>query len=200
LTEAVLRRNRLGLRSAPDRGSDAFAVELNVGRVGQLINETGHRKMVRAVGHFDDEMRTLSYAMINAFVAQHAIITETLAMRPAKLIVYLTIIASTVQKLMRDPHPSEAFRAGVRLPPDTLGYISRRGIASATGMPNENVRRIVVELIADGLVVAGPAGGVRGAGGNLQNPRVVEGLKQLFAENMRIQQIFLDAGAIDILC
>ena len=160
------------------------------------MDKPGHRAVVSETGNFDAELRTLSYAMINCFVAQHAIISEALAMRPAKLIVYLTIIASTVQKVMRAPHPSDAFRAGVKMPSDKLGYISRRALAAATGLPNENVRRIVVELIDEGLVTVGPSRGVRNTGGNLQNPRILEALHRLFAEHLRTSQIFLDADAI----
>lgn len=154
--------------------------------------------MVIDAGNFDAELRTLSYAMVNSFVAQHAIMTEALGMRPAKMIVYLTIIASTVQKVMRVQDPSDAFRAGVKMSSDKLGHISRRAIASATGLPNENVRRVVNELIDEGLVTAGPSGGVRNTGGNFQNPQILAALKQLFGEHLRTHQIFLDAGALEI--
>lgn len=162
------------------------------------MDNPGHRTLVSETGNFDAELRTLSYAMINSFVAQHAIISEALAMRPAKMIIYLTIIASTVQKVMRAPMPSDAFRMGAKIAPERFGYISRRAIAAATGLPNENVRRIVIELIDEGLVTVGPSGGVRNTGGNLQNPRILAGLHQLFAEHLRTSQIFLDADAIAI--
>ena len=162
------------------------------------MGELRQRPVISDAGNFDAELRTLSYAMVNSFVAQHAIITEAVAMRPAKLIVYLSIIAATVQKVMRAPTPSEAFRAAAKIAPDNFGYISRRAIAAATGLPNENVRRLVNELIADGLVTVGPSGGVRNTGGNLQNARVLAALKQLFAEHLRLHQIFLDAGAVEI--
>ena len=158
----------------------------------------GHRAVVNDTGKFDSELRTLSYAMINSFVAQHAIISEALAMRPAKMIVYLTIIASTVQKVMRAPTPSDEFRMGAKIAPERFGHISRRAIAAATGLPNENVRRIVIELIDEGLVTVGPSRGVRNTGGNLQNPRILEALHQLFAEHLRTSQIFLDADAIEV--
>ncbi len=162
------------------------------------MDNPGQRVVVSETGNFDAELRTLSYAMINSFVAQHAIISEALAMRPAKMIVYLTIIASTVQKVMRAPNPSEAFRAGAKMPSDRLGYISRRALAAATGLPNENVRRIVIELIDEGLVMIGPSRGVRNTGGNFQNPRILAALRQLFAEHLRTSQIFLDADAIAV--
>lgn len=162
------------------------------------MDSSGQRALVRETGKFDTELRTLSYAMINSFVAQHAIISEALAMRPAKMIVYLTVIASTVQKVMRAPTPSDEFRMGARIAPERFGYISRRAIAAATGLPNENVRRIVIELINEGLVTAGPSGGVRNTGGNLQNRRMLEALHHLFAEHLRTIQIFLDADAIAI--
>lgn len=160
------------------------------------MEKPGQRQMIIDAGNFDNELRTLSYAMVNSFVAQHAIISEVLAMRPAKMIVYLTIIASTVQKVMRAPDPTEAFRAGAKIAPDRFGHISRRAIAAATGLPNENVRRAVNELIAEGLVTVGASGGVRNTGGNLQDERVLAALKQLFAEHLRLHQVFLDADAV----
>jgi hypothetical protein len=162
------------------------------------MDNPGHRAVVSETGNFDAELRTLSYAMINSFVAQHAIISEALAMRPAKMIVYLTIIASTVQKAMRVPAPSDEFRAGAKIPPEKFGHISRRALAAATGLPNENVRRIVNELIDEGLVTVGSSRGVRNTGGNLQNARILDALHQLFAEHLRTSQIFLDTDAIEV--
>jgi hypothetical protein len=120
-------------------------------------------------------------------------------MRPAKLLVYLVITAATAQKVMREPGASDEFRAGAIIAPEKLGQISRRAIATATGIPNENVRRIVNELIAEGLVMLGPSRGVRNTGGNLRNVRLVDALKQLFAEHLRTQQIFLDSHAVEVL-
>ena len=75
--------------------------------------------------------------------------------------------------------------------------MSRRAIAAATGLPNENVRRIVNELIDEGLVIAVSSRGVRSTEGVLQNPRVRAALHDLFVENVRTYQTFLKAGVID---
>lgn len=48
-------------------------------------------------------------------------------------------------------------------------------------------------------VVAGPSRGVRDTGGNLQNARILDALKQLLAEHVRIQQIFVDCHAVEVL-
>jgi DNA-binding transcriptional regulator LsrR (DeoR family) len=88
---------------------------------------------------------------------------------------------------------------GAKIAPERFGHISRRAIAAATGLPNENVRRIVIELIDEGLVTVGPSGGVRNTGGNLQNPRILAALHLLFAEHLRTSQIFLDANAMDVV-
>jgi hypothetical protein len=164
-----------------------------------MSDDTSHRAIIRDTGRFDNELRTLSYTMVNSFVAQHAIFSTALEMRPAKLLVYLVIIAATVQRAMREPGASEEFRAGALIAPEKLGHISRRAIATATGIPNENVRRIVNELITEGLVIVGPRGGVRNTGGNLRNARLLDALRQLFAAHQRTQQIFLDAHAIEVL-
>ncbi len=146
---------------------------------------------------YDAEIRTLAYAMINSFLAQHAIMTEAVAMRPAKLLVYLVIVASTVQRVMRGPDLSRDVRSGAHIPSSRVGHVSRRAIAAATGLPNENVRRIVNELIDEGLVIAVLSRGVRSTEGVLQNPRVRAALHDLFVENVRTYQTFLKAGVID---
>jgi hypothetical protein len=188
-----------GLAGCPGSGHAHDHAKSASGQDLALMEPADHRSVVRDTGHFDDELRTLSYGMVNSFVAQHAIMSSALQMRPAKMLVYLVIVAATTQKLMREPRQSADFRAGAKIAPEKFGHISRRAIATATGMPNENVRRIVNELIAEGLVTVGSSRGVRNTGGNFQNTRIVDALKQLFAEHLRTQQIFLDAGAIEIL-
>jgi hypothetical protein len=67
-------------------------------------------------------------------------------------------------------------------------------IAMSTGfvMPDH------VRPNAEGLVITGATGGQRNVGGNLQNPRVLDALRQKFTKKVQLQQTFLDAGAVAI--
>ncbi|TFU05858.1 hypothetical protein EUV02_02200 [Polymorphobacter arshaanensis] len=145
------------------------------------------------------ERRTTAYATLNTFLAQHAIMSETFGMRPAKLLVYLVIVTATVQRLMRAPELSGPVRGDVRLPRSDIGYISRRAIAAATGLPRENVRRIVNELLAEDLLLVGPRGGLANRGGLLENPRIVTGLQAIIAEQARALQRLCDSGVVAVI-
>jgi len=145
---------------------------------------------------FPAAARPASYALVNGFLAQHAILSEALEMRPAKLIVYLTICIAAVQRVIRDPALPEDWRGTERMPRAVIGYISRRGIAAATGMPRENVRRIVDELITEGRLLTGPRGAVANKGGLLESPRLLDALQQLLAEHARTGQQLADAGVL----
>ncbi len=107
---------------------------------------------------FAAEARMMAYAMVNAFVTQHSIVTEALAMRPAKLLVFMVIIVATVQRSLRDPDFPAELHGSARMARAQVGYISRRAIAEASGLPRENVRRIVEELLEEGRLIVGPRG------------------------------------------
>jgi hypothetical protein len=142
--------------------------------------------------------RSASYALVNGFLAQHAILSDALGMRPAKLLVYLTICTAAVQRLIRDPDLPEDWRGTARMPRAVIGYISRRGLAAATGLPRENVRRIVDELLAEDRLLIGPRGAVANKGGLLENQRLLAALQQLLAEHARTGQQLADAGVLDV--
>jgi hypothetical protein len=106
-----------------------------------------------------DELRLASYAIVNSFLAQQQILADFLDMRSPQATVYLTVANATTQRFARKPLPDRKYRGSAPLPPEARGSISRRAIASATGLPRETVRRIVGELLAAGhLREAGPRG------------------------------------------
>jgi hypothetical protein len=148
---------------------------------------------------FATAARPASYALVNGFLAQHAILSEALAMKPAKMIVYLTICTAAVQRVIRDPALPEGWRGTARMPRSVIGYISRRGIAEATGLPRENVRRIVDELLAEGRLLTGPRGAVANKGGLLESQLLLDALQRLLAEHARTGQRLVDAGVLSIV-
>jgi hypothetical protein len=142
--------------------------------------------------------RPVGFAMINAFVTQHAIISKALDMRPAKLLVYLVICIAAVQRVLRDPALPPDWRGTARMPRAVIGYVSRRAIAEATGLPRENVRRIVAELIAEDRLLVGPRGAVANRGGLLESERLLESLREQLALTARTMQALADAGVISV--
>jgi hypothetical protein len=117
-------------------------------------------------------------------------------MRPAKLLVFLVINIASVQRVMRDPAFPDGWRGTTQLPPDVIGYVSRRAIAAATGLPRENVRRIVAELIAEDRLWIGPRGTVANRAGILESQPVIDALQAMLVEHARITQMMIDAGAV----
>ncbi len=84
------------------------------------------------------------------------------------------------------------------MPRAVIGYISRRAIAAATGLPRENVRRIVNELIAEDRLLIGPRGALANKGGLLESQRLLDSLHALLVENARVAQALVDAGALTL--
>ena len=104
-----------------------------------------------------EELRLATYAVVNSFLTQQQILADYLNMRSPQATVFLTVANATTQKYARRPLPDPKYRGSAALPPEAVGSISRRAIASATGLPRETVRRIVIELLASGhLKEVGP--------------------------------------------
>ena len=155
-------------------------------------------RVTAAPEQFATAARPVSYALINGFLAHHAIISETLEMRPTKLLVYLIIVTAAVQRVIRGPDLPEGWRGTDRMPRAVIGYISRRAIAEASGLPRENVRRIVNELIAEDRLLIGPRGALANKGGLLESQRILDSLTAQLTLQARTTQSLLDAGVLTI--
>jgi CRP-like cAMP-binding protein len=131
---------------------------------------------------FRENARLAGYQVANSFVAQHMILSAALNMKPFKMLVFMTIATATVQRFMRQREIPDELIGTQRLSRDFIGYISRRAIASATGLPRETVRRTILELENDGLLIAGPNGSVANKGQILDRPEIVEGLRLITHE------------------
>jgi hypothetical protein len=159
--------------------------------------ETITRPRVRTNGDaFVEAARPASYAMVNGFLAQHWILASTLQMRPAKLLVFLTILTATVQRTMRHQHLPDELRGLSQLPRDYINYTTRRSLAEATGLPRENVRRIVAELMEDNLLITDAKGRVANKGQILARPGVVAALQKMLEEQAKVTDILLQSGAL----
>lgn len=141
--------------------------------------------------------RPAGYRMTNSFLRQHDIFSRHLGMRPNTLLVYLVIVVATVQRLMRGGLPPY-WQGTTRMNRSVVGYVSRRGIAGATGLPRENVRRIVDGLAADDRLIFGPRGGVANKGGVMDRPETLPILVELATEIATSAELLIRLGIIEI--
>ncbi|MGL4542803.1 MAG: helix-turn-helix domain-containing protein, partial [Polymorphobacter sp.] len=108
----------------------------------------------------DAAARLAGYAIINGQLAMLALLREGFGLPPAKLVVFLTVATASVQRFVRRTDISETERGCAPMRPEDFGMISGRAVAEATGMPRETVRRMLVELIEEGLLERRPQGRV----------------------------------------
>jgi hypothetical protein len=101
---------------------------------------------------FQANARLAAYAAINCLVVQQRILAEYYGMAPDMLLVWLVICLAAAQKVIREPVPADNVRVFAEMPLERYGSISRRAVSAATGLPRETVRRIIVDLIARGMV------------------------------------------------
>jgi biotin operon repressor len=141
--------------------------------------------------------RAIGYVVTVNFVDEYSSINSAFGdMRPAKLMIYLAVVLSTVQKQMRDP---TAEQLGTQSFEDAdCGMISRRAIAESTGIPRENVRRIVKELIDEGRIIEASRGYLRQPAGFMQSPGIVEGTKNLLNGLVKAMQILIDMNIVKV--
>lgn len=141
--------------------------------------------------------RPAAYRMTNSFLRQHDVFTRHLGMRPNMLLVYLVIVVATVQRLMRGGLPPH-WLGTARMDRGIVGFISRRGIAGATGLPRENVRRIVDALAAEDRLIFGPRGSVANKGGVMDRPETMPILVEMAQEIAASAELLIRLGIIDI--
>ncbi len=158
------------------------------GKIVAVVDDERFREVARLAG----------YQVANSFVAQHMILSEALQMKPVKMLVFMTIASATVQKFMRQQDIPAELAGTQNLSRDFVGYISRRAIASATGLPRETVRRTIIELDNDGLLIFSPSGSVANKGQILARPEVLEGLRLLTHEIASSAEKLLNFGIVKI--
>jgi biotin operon repressor len=171
-----------------NRFLEDFMTGKTSGKVVAVVNDDNFREFARLAG----------YQMANSFVAQHMILSAALNMKPVKMLVFMTIATATVQKFMRQREIPDELGGTQRLSRDFIGYISRRAIASATGLPRETVRRAIIDLENDGLLITGPNGSVANKGQILDRPEIVEGLRLLTHEISSSTEKLMNLNIVEI--
>jgi len=107
-----------------------------------------------------ENWRVAMTALCNQFLTTHRTLSETIQLGPTEVLIFLTISVANVQRLMRERAIPQELCGTTPLPREWVVPISRNAISSATGLPRETVRRQVAKMIARGILVEDPRGGV----------------------------------------
>lgn len=137
------------------------------------------------------------FAMLNSYLRQYRIIADYLEMKPASALVFLTIMLAGSQRFVRRSPIQDEFRGIAPLPREEVIPISRRALASATGLPRETVRRIVAELIASGDVTEVGRKGVITRFGELLSPRSHRVVELLASEYVQTFETLSRLGVLE---
>jgi hypothetical protein len=142
------------------------------------------------------EARMTIFALGSTLLKQQKILSDYLEMRPTYVTVYLTVGLASIQRFVRKPDLDAAYRGVKPLPAEALGAISRRAIASATGLPRETVRRIVGDLLASGHLREAGRYGVTTRVGELVPERTQKTILALAVEITRLVDELARLGVI----
>lgn len=100
-----------------------------------------------------ENRRATAYHVIHCHLEIDRIARELFPVDPSKRLILLTVMAASVQRLVLDHRVPQAQRSSGRMAPEQIMPISRRGIAAATGLPRETVRRHVKEMLDQGFLL-----------------------------------------------
>lgn len=142
--------------------------------------------------------RPTAYAVATGYLALHGMLASAFDMPPVKLLLYLTVATAAVQRVMRGDILPADLQDARPLPTEFVGFISRRALAAATGLPRETVRRVVNEMLADGLLILGPGGRLAAQTGMLAQPRVQQVVREMARELGAITDRLLLLGVFEV--
>lgn len=106
--------------------------------------------------------------MANAVLEIQIILQGRLKLRPEECLVFLAVIAATVQRFARSATPDSDHLTREPIPPELRSSISRRRLSDSLGIPLETVRRHIARLKERGLVVEHGRGQLSSSGGTLR--------------------------------
>ncbi len=146
----------------------------------------------------DAMWRVTGYAMCNLFLTmQQGFTSGGLKLGPVELQIFVTVAVANIQKLMRERTVPPEHSGKDALPAEFIVPISRNAIASATGLPRETVRRQVEKLIARGVLVEDPRGGVRTVPDMVTKLGLGETMDPILAEFARAADALLRQGILE---
>lgn len=142
--------------------------------------------------------RPTAYVVANGYLELHAILANAFGMLPVKQLLYVTVATAAVQRVMRGNVLPAHLRDATPMPAELVGHISRRALAAATGLPRETVRRLVNEMLADGLLSLRPGGGLAAQAGLLAQPKVQRAVMALVDEFGAVANRLLQLGVFEV--
>jgi CRP-like cAMP-binding protein len=145
-----------------------------------------------------ENWRVAMTALCNQFLTMHRAVSEVASLGPTETLIFLTISVANVQRLMRERAIPVQMCGIEPLPREWVVPISRNAIASATGLPRETVRRQVAKMIARGLLVDDPRGGVTPQPDIITSGGFEPILEGLMTEFARTMEVLCRTGAISI--
>jgi len=112
-------------------------------------------------------------------------------------IIFMTISNRNSEKVMADPKLREEYGSYAKtIPLEHVLLVSRMGLARATGLPRETVRRKVSKLIEKGWVVELP-GGLRARPDLNRAPEYMSAIEPMAANLRRMFGQLLQTGALN---
>ena len=145
-----------------------------------------------------ENWRVAMSALANLFLTTHRTLAEATAVGPTELLIYVTVSVANIQKLMRERNIPAGFAGTEILPREWVVPMSRNAVATASGLPRETVRRHVAQMIAAGLLIEDPRGGVTVPIGVIKNPGLEPLLETLLTDFARSAEVLLRSGVIEI--
>lgn len=142
--------------------------------------------MKAVVEKVEPNFRRVAYAIVNCHINQQRRWMQSLSMDPATLMVYSIVALASVQKLTRQADIPENQRGIEPLPQDLVGTISRRAVAAASGIPREQVRRIINELLASGRLIKSGPNAVRVQYDNIRTEGLLDVVVELLPDIVRM--------------
>lgn len=152
--------------------------------------------MKAAIDQIEPNFRRVAYAIVNCHINQQRLWMQALDMDPATLMVYSIVALASVQKLTRQKEIPEEMRGIDPLPQELVGTISRRAIASASGIPREQVRRIVSQLLASGRLITSGRNAVRVPYDNIRNEGLLDAVTDIVPDIVKMINELRKAGVV----
>lgn len=142
------------------------------------------------------QWRVAMFALTNLFLAFHRSFSAHEGSNPTVVLIYCTVSVGNIQKLMRERSVPQPFAATEVLPRDRVVPMSRSAIAATTGLPRETVRRHIAQMIASGMLVEDPRGGVTVVPGAIRDRALEPLLEPMLTEFARTAETLLRAEVI----
>lgn len=112
--------------------------------------------------------RLVAYELGNTLLILHLELQRSFGLRVEEYQIFLQIVLSTEQRIVRDPDADDGLMDRRPLPSAAAGSSSRRRISEALGLPLETVRRTVAGLFARVMIVERRRGCLSTPGGTLE--------------------------------